>query len=193
MFFPPGNLGKLHSPVYTVARVIVPKPAQKPQAQGLLTVCGHSISEDLRKAVVSFLEKHTEICMQFCKNLQLQRVVAVAHLPLWWPPMALDKTCPLSWLSRPPTHPFLLRLLTAPATLLSFPRPKHTLYFPTFEPGVRGPEVPLRRPGGQKLLLHVYPAQPGPPEAEKQPQPVLRHRPAPPTWLGSAISVSWPL
>lgn len=63
----------------------------------------------------------------------------------------------------------------APALLLSLPRPTWTLYFPTFESGVRGPEVPYRCPGDRSW-------------ARKR---------APPTALGGASFslgvVSWPL
>lgn len=47
--------------VHTVARAMVLKPAQKHQTQGLFTVCGHNISEELMKAMVFFLEKHAQI------------------------------------------------------------------------------------------------------------------------------------
>lgn len=70
--FPPGNLGKLCSSKHTVTREIVLKPAQKPQTQSLFTVCGHNIFEALMKAMgFFFLGKHTKICVQFYKNLQL--------------------------------------------------------------------------------------------------------------------------
>lgn len=186
--FPPGNLGKLCSPKHTVAREIVLKPAQKPQTQSLFTVCGHNIFEDLMKAMGFFPRKTYQSLYAILQKFAIIEVVVVAHLPLWWSPMALDKTYPLSWASktRPPPHPTLAPLplpsLLAHCSghsLFSFPHPKHSLYFPTFELGVRGPEVP-KAPGGQELGPHS-PTKPRPSKAEEPPQPALRHPPAPPT------------
>ena len=66
-------------------------------------------------------------------------MVVVAHFPLWWSPMALDKTYPLSWASKtwPPPHPTLAPLPLpslfahcSSHSLFSFPHPKHSCTFP---------------------------------------------------------------
>lgn len=156
--FPPGNLGKLCSSKHTVTREIVLKPAQKPQTQSLFTVCGHNIFEALMKAMGFFPRKTYQNLCAILQKFAIIEVVIIAHLPLWWSPMTLDKTYPLSW--QPSPHPTLV-LLPLPSalahcsshSLFSFPHPKHSLYFPTFELGVRGPEVP-KAPGGQELGPH---------------------------------------
>ena len=108
------------------------------------------------KAMGFFPRKTYQSLYAILQKPAIIEVVVVAHLPLWWSPMALDKTYPLSWPSktRPPPHPTLATLpLPSPLahcsshSLFSFPHPKHSLYFPTFELGVRGPEVP-KVPGG---------------------------------------------
>lgn len=129
-------------------------PAARPRPQRLqqclLAVLGHSILENLIKALVFFLEKHTRMC-----------TLPWGHGGSHPPPCDLSRpqiktTSSLAFLPPTPNCP------SGPFSIYShwgrhcshhsFPRPKHTLYFPTFEPGVRVPEVPFRCPGGRSWV-----------------------------------------
>lgn len=138
-------------------------PAERPEA----------CSNDLRPRCFRDSYESDGLSRKTYPNLRTTiegRVCSTLPPPLGWSFMTLGKICPqLAFRATPnqtrrPLCPSSTTRLQPPA----LPRPRHTSYFPTFELGVRGRDVPLRCPGDRSRAK------------EDRPQPVPQHHVAPP-------------